>query len=389
MMGWGLAAGCFGIVLGVVACGGEDDSGAAPSVPGTPATLLDVAALPTPTPSFLRGINLGNRLDAPAEGEWGPVLHESDFPLIAARGFDHVRLPVRFGSYAGQAPPYAIDADFIARVDWAVEQALRAGLSVVIDLHHYEALFAEPSAHERRFIGIWAELAEHYAGFPEAVAFELLNEPQLRLDAERWNGLLRTTLARVRRTHPGRLVIIDAPDFAYALSLPELVVPPNEPNLMVAVHIYTPTLFTFQGETFNGPAYTTTGIVFPGPPAEPLEPSPEASDEAWVTEWIAAYNTLPTAENPSGPAVIDELFAAVDEYTAATGLPIYLGEWGVGDRADVESRVNWLHTVRAAAEARGIGWAIWDNGNGYALFDPATGAWQEPLLEALLGAAGE
>lgn len=385
MMRVGVVAAGLGLTLGVIGCG-DDDARAPtpPSEPGTAPTLLDVSALPTPVPSFRRGLNLGNRLDAPSEGEWGPVLHESDFPRIAARGFDHVRLPVRFSAHAGAARPYAIHADFIARVDWAVERALAAGLSIVIDLHHYDELFVDPATHGRRFLGIWEQLAEHYAGFPDAVAFELLNEPQQALDAERWNALLEATLARVRRLHPERLVIIDAPDLAYALSLPWLVVP-ADPNLMVAVHIYSPTLFTFQGSSdINGPAVATTGIVFPGPPAAPLEPAAEASGDAWVTEWIADYNTLPSADNPSGPRVIEELFVAVDRYVAETGLPVYLGEWGVGDGADLDSRINWLRAVRGQADARGIGWSIWDDGNAFALFEPETGTWQDELVDALL-----
>jgi endoglucanase len=375
----------FGIAVGIVGCDRGDDAALDPvTAPHTSPTQLDVLTLPAPVPSFRRGMNLGNRLDAPEEGAWGPVLSESDFPRIAARGFDHVRLPVRFSAHAAKAPPYAIDSDFIARVDWAVEQALQAGLSIVIDLHHYEELFADPAAEGRRFVGLWEELSEHYAGFPDAVAFELVNEPQAQLDAERWNGLFPMALARVRQLHPTRRVIIDGPDLGYAPSLPDLVMPVDDPNLLVAVHIYTPTLFTFQGSSTDGPSYATTGIVFPGPPLLPLEPAPEASGESWVTDWIDAYNTLPAAENPSGPSVIDELFDAVDTFVVGTRLPIYLGEWGVGDGADLDSRVHYLHEVRAEAEARGIGWAIWENGNAYELLDPATGVWQEELVDALL-----
>lgn len=381
----GIVAVVLGLSLGGIAC--SEDSAPVPSSaaePGTAPTLLDVAALPAPVPSFRRGINLGNRLDAPNEGDWGPVLHEGDFALLAARGFDHVRLPVRFSAHASAGRPYAIEDRFIERVDWAVAHALAAGLSIVIDLHHYEELFVEPTAHRWRFVGIWDQLAEHYAGFPDAVAFELLNEPQQALDAERWNDLLETTLARVRRLHPERLVIIDGPDLAYASSLPGLEVP-SDPNLMVAVHTYTPTLFTFQGSSdINGPAFATTGVVFPGPPEVPLEPAAEASEIVPVTEWITDYNTLPTAENPSSPRVFEDVFAAVDAFVAETGLPVYLGEFGVGDGADLRSRINWLRAVRSLADARGTGWAIWDNGNAFALFEPETGVWQDELVDALL-----
>ena len=338
--------------------------------------------LPTPAPSFQRGINLGNRLDAPNEGDWGPVLEESDFPFIAARGFDHVRLPVRFSAHASAEYPYAVDADFILRVDWAIEQALSAGLSVVLDLHHYEELFTDPAAHQSRLIGIWEQLADHYVGFPSALAFEVVNEPQQNLDAQRYDALLDIVLPRIRALHPDRLIVIDSPDLGYALSLPDLE-PRMDPNLVVAVHIYTPTLFTFQGSTVAGSGYDTTGILFPGPPAVPIEPAPEASTEDWARDWIAEYNSLPAEENPSGPAALNPLFEAMDAFMASTSVPIYLGEWGAGDGADPESRAHYTRAIRRAAESRGIGWCIWEDGNAYTLFDSERGEWTTPVVDAL------
>src|SRR5688572_26443830 len=148
------------LCMAALAAACSEESASTP--PNTVPPQVDPADLPTPAPSFKRGINLGNRLDAPNEGEWGPILEESDFPFIAARGFDHVRLPVRFSAHASAQHPYAIDTDFILRVDWAIEQALNAGLSVVLDLHHYEELFTNPAAQWARLIGVWEQLAGHY-----------------------------------------------------------------------------------------------------------------------------------------------------------------------------------------------------------------------------------
>ena len=51
-----------------------------------------------------RGVNLGNALEAPKEGEWGVVLEEEFFPLIQAGGFDSVRVPIRWNAHAAQEP---------------------------------------------------------------------------------------------------------------------------------------------------------------------------------------------------------------------------------------------------------------------------------------------
>src|SRR5690606_14364066 len=135
-------------------------------------------------------------LEAPNEGDWGGSILASDFPFIAARGFDHVRIPIRFSGHALPNPPYTIDETFLVRVDTVIDQALSANLAVIIDLHAYEELAADVSAERARFVAIWAQLAERYRQLPETVAFELLNEPYDDLDAQ-WNQLLAEAIAAV------------------------------------------------------------------------------------------------------------------------------------------------------------------------------------------------
>ena len=95
-----------------------------------------------------RGVNLGNALEAPAEGEWGVVLREEYFPLIREAGFDTVRVPIRWSAHAWKEPPYTIDAPFFERVDWVIDQATAQELNVVINMHHYDEIFDRPAEHE-------------------------------------------------------------------------------------------------------------------------------------------------------------------------------------------------------------------------------------------------
>ena len=50
-----------------------------------------------------RGINLGNMLDSPKEGDWG-LTFEPEYADLIASSFQHVRLPVRWSTHA---PPTA------------------------------------------------------------------------------------------------------------------------------------------------------------------------------------------------------------------------------------------------------------------------------------------
>ena len=40
---------------------------------------------------------------------------------------------------------------------------------------------------ERFDAALWKQIAEHYRALPDTVAFELLNEPNKKLDATNWN----------------------------------------------------------------------------------------------------------------------------------------------------------------------------------------------------------
>ncbi|HEV3343463.1 MAG TPA: cellulase family glycosylhydrolase, partial [Pirellulales bacterium] len=98
-------------------------------------------------PVFGRGMNLGNALEAPKEGEWGITLTDDDFQRIKAAGFDSVRIPIRWSAHAERESPYKIEAEFFARIDWAVDQALRRGLKTIINVHHYDEIMKEPDQH--------------------------------------------------------------------------------------------------------------------------------------------------------------------------------------------------------------------------------------------------
>jgi len=84
-----------------------------------------------------RGVNLGNALDAPSEGEWGVVLTNEYFDLIKQAGFNSIRLPVRWSAHAMTNAPYTIAPEFLQRVDWAVSNALSRNLPVVLNIHNF------------------------------------------------------------------------------------------------------------------------------------------------------------------------------------------------------------------------------------------------------------
>src|SRR5579871_4813384 len=48
------------------------------------------------------GVNFGNMLEAPSEGEWGLKVGKDYFSIVKKAGFDHVRLPISWTYHAAK-----------------------------------------------------------------------------------------------------------------------------------------------------------------------------------------------------------------------------------------------------------------------------------------------
>jgi endoglucanase len=378
------------VSVAVVACLNQQSAPpAAPAAESKPAAR-QVKTLPPPAietmngelPGFMRGINLGNGLDAPTEGAWGVRLGDKHFEVVKAAGLDHVRLPVRFSAHAGATAPFTIEPAFFARVDWAIEQAQKQKLSIIVDLHHYEELMKDPDANADRFVGLWAQIAERYKNQPASVAFELANEPCEKLTPEKLNVLHARALEVVRKTNPTRIVIVDSYFWAGADYLKQLQLP-EDPNLVASFHMYQPILLTHQAAPWMPPEFGTPGVVFPGPPDKPIEPKGAAKSTGWVNDWFRGYNTQPFETNPGGPKSVYDYFQVVEKYVAASKRRVYLGEFGIMDTADEASREAWLGLVRKEAERRKIGWAYWDDGGKFKGMNVSQGTWVPVIQRAL------
>jgi endoglucanase len=298
-----------------------------------------------------RGINLGNALEAPREGEWGLTLKEEYFDRIKAAGFRSVRIPIRWSAHAAQQAPYTIDPAFFKRIDWAIDQGLSRGLAVLINVHHYAEMDTDPDGHLPRLTAIWRQVAQRYRSRPEPLMFELLNEPHDKLTDEKWSAMLPGLLAGVRETNPRRAVVIGPGNWNSPEHLPRLRLP-DDPLLIVTFHYYRPFEFTHQGASWV-----------------------QGSD-AWLGRtWTGT---------PEQMAALRNDFEGVSKWAAEQRRPVYLGEFGAYSKADMESRVHWTAAVAREAEQRGFPCAYWEFGSGFGAYDPGTGKWRDGLLRALL-----
>ena len=221
-----------------------------------------------------------------------------------AEGFDHVRIPAGWHHYTGPGPEFRIRREFFGRVDELVHAGLREGIAVLINIHHFDEFTSNPKEQTPRFLAIWRQIAEHYSKAPDGLAFELLNEPKDAATTEIINPIFAEAIRQIRRIDPKRTIFLGPSKWNSISELPKLQLPGDDDNLIVTVHNYEPFYFTHQGANWAGPDTKVTGILFPGPPAKPLSLDPGLKVNSWVLDWIKAYNTQPTATNPSSPRAL-------------------------------------------------------------------------------------
>jgi endoglucanase len=297
------------------------------------------------------GINFGNALEAPQEGEWGITLEESYFRIIAEAGFNSIRIPIRWSGHAEMEPPYEIDPDFFARIDWVIGQTLSRNLVAVINMHHYDELMGQPEAHRERFLALWDQIASHYRYEPDGLFFELLNEPHLNLTPELWNDFLKEAIDVIRKTNPTRMVVVGTALYGEMFALEELILPEHDRNIIVTIHYYRPFAFTHQG-------------------AE------------WV-KWSNLWLNMPWTGSQSETQEVDYDLNSIQTWSEEYDRPIFVGELGTYHRADMRSRARWTEYVARQSEQRGFSWAYWEFGAGFGVYDRVRGDWHYSILNAL------
>src|SRR5690606_14235339 len=140
--------------------------------------------------------------------------------------------------------PYTIDPRFFERVDQVIGQAHAEGITVVINVHHYDELANDPAGHRERFEALWSQIADHYQDYPANLLFEPLNEPHARLNASVWNEILDETITTIRNTNPTRTLIVGPANWYNINALSSLALPADDEHLIVTVHFYEPFQFT-------------------------------------------------------------------------------------------------------------------------------------------------
>jgi aryl-phospho-beta-D-glucosidase BglC (GH1 family) len=301
-----------------------------------------------------RGINMGNMFEAPSEEAWGNPWKSGYFQQIAELGFRHVRIPVRWepANRSQAQPPYTIDSLFLQRIQQVVDEALANQLMVILNMHHHEALNADPDGQRERFLAQWLQIAEKFASYPNSLVFELLNEPHNNLSSEKWNVLLTEGLSQVRKISPTRTVLIGPAEWGGLSGLSKLALP-SDGNIILTLHYYEPFQFTHQGAEWLGQA-----------------------SQAWIgTSWL---------DLDIEREAIRQQFQPVLHVKATHGIPVHIGEFGAYSRADMHSRVRWTRFLARYFDEQEFSWSYWEFSSSFGIYDPQSRELRKPLVNALL-----
>lgn len=277
---------------------------------------------------------------------------EKHFKLIKQAGFDFVRINLHPFRHMDKNKNFALSSHWFEVLDWAITNSLKNDLMVILDMHEFNAIGDDPKGTKELFLAFWKQLAELYKDAPPEVMFEILNEPCRGLTPELWNDYMHQALAIIRQSNPNRTVVIGPAYWNGIDYLEKLELPKEDRNIIVTVHYYTPMNFTHQGAPWTKPYKDKIGVKWLGSEEEKQK-------------------------------VIDD-FGKAQAWSEKHKRPLLLGEFGVFDKAEMESRTRYLKFVARTAEAYGWSWAYWQLDKDFVLYDIDNNKWNQPIRDALI-----
>jgi endoglucanase len=284
------------------------------------------------------GWNLGNTFDAaPNETSWGnPETTQGMILAVKDAGFKTIRVPVTWTDHIGTAPDFTIDRAWMDKVERVVKWILDAGMYAIVNTHHDAdeqwillTTAAQPQVNVK-VAAVWQQIATRFASYDDHLIFETFNEPHGPVNPydggspeqqSVLNTYIATALAAIRATggnNATRAVMIQPHGASPVAAGINALDVPNDPNLLISIHTYYPTGFSF------GPTPTTWGTT---------------------------------------DAEYTEMGASLDQIAAwLPGRAIVIGEWGSVSGAQLDSRVRHAKAYAHDVVRRGMCPVWWDNG---------------------------
>jgi endoglucanase len=277
-----------------------------------------------------------------------PATTSENFTALKNAGFDAIRIPVTW--FKAVDANYNIRKDYIARVTEIVNYAISNDMYVIINTMHddnniFKFTNKEVETSLVIFEKIWKQIADNFKNYDEKLIFEAFNEPNTPGTQYQWTGgnaeerhnlnrhyQLFVDLVRASGGNNDKRILILTPHGAKSLkaSLNGLTLPkdPATRKLIVSVHMYDPPNFCFPLDEMIWATATTWS-------------SKNHQDKSLITTPIdLAYNTF-----------------------VKKGVPVIIGECGVGNKNNTAYRAAWAEFYFSYAKSKGIPCFFFDNGH--------------------------
>jgi endoglucanase len=328
------------------------------------------------------GWNLGNSLEAiGGETAWGnPATTPALMAAVRAAGFKTVRIPVSWKQHADASD--VISAAWMNRVAEVVDDAQKAGLFVIINIHWdggwMQPTYAAQAMANARIAKFWTQIANRFKAYDDTLLFAGTNEVMVDHDygtpkpeyTKVQNGFNQQFVNAVRATggnNAVRHLVVQAfnTNIDHAVAFAVLPTDTARDRLMMEVHFYDPFHFTLdeKSKTWQWGAGATDAKA-----------KVAGFDEAWV----------------------DAQFQKMKAKYVDQGIPVILGEFGAIRRTEYPGaeayRLAWDRYTARSAWQHGMVPVYWDAGapksnHSTGLFDRRTGAQVYPeLVKALVDA---
>jgi endoglucanase len=248
-------------------------------------------------------------------------------------------------------------------LDWCAKHNLRAVVDLhVLKAHHFNAeneggkitLWTDPAAQDN-FIKLWVEISGRLKKYPaNKVAYELMNEP-VAPDPEDWNRLIAKAVKAIRQLEPTRVLIIGPNRWQTPENSPFLKIPPNDPNLILSLHTYSPLFFTHHladwmaFKDFKGPVHYPGRVVAEADFPKGLDPN-NAELQFQLAEARQVFNKQKLAE----------LLLPALQKAKELKLPLYCGEFGCLPHVERADRLKYYEDIVSVFEENNIGWCNWE-----------------------------
>lgn len=231
-----------------------------------------------------RGINLGNVLSAPVEGNWSGAATEQYFIDVAQAGFKNVRIPIDFfgdrtsgntsqysisanTSFTGTRADFTVSSTYLDRLEQVIGWGLNQNLVIILDFHgatlksefiytfdSSKAEYTHPSSAKRaadlaKFYAIWEQIADRFKNYSDDLIFEIINEPYFHISQTEMNALNTEAISIIRNSGGNngtrKVIITGGTKTSYeAITTIDPQIINSDDYLIATFHYYRPFSFT-------------------------------------------------------------------------------------------------------------------------------------------------